>query len=76
MFEYMLAVENAKLEMERLESKIARRSQAGVVRNEEKQPLATLAAVGSHTLQSLGSALISAGDRLNGGRTSDRTAAA
>ena len=76
MFEYMLAVENTKLELERLESKIARRYQAEVERNEEKQPLATLAAVGSHAQQSLGGALISAGERLNGGRTPGRTAAA
>jgi hypothetical protein len=77
MFEYMLAVDTAKLEMERLEKKIARRYRAGPVRNEgEKQPLAALAAVGSHVLQSLGSALISAGERLNNERTSGRTAEA
>jgi hypothetical protein len=76
MFEYMLAVENAKLEMERLESKIARRYRTAVERNEKKQPLATLAAVGSHALKSLGGALISAGKRLNDGRTSGRIAAA
>jgi hypothetical protein len=72
MFEYMLAVENAKLEMELLESKMARRYRAGVLRNEEKQPLAILAAVGSHVLVNLGSALVSAGERLSDGRTSGR----
>ncbi len=75
MLEYMLAVDTAKLEMERLESKIARRYRAGLVRNEEeKQLLAALAAVGSHVLQSLGSALISAGEKLNDGKTSGRAA--
>ena len=75
MFEYMIAVETKKMELERLESKLAQRYQAGLV-IEEKQPLTALAAVGSHVLQSLGSALISAGERLNDGRTSGRTAAA
>jgi hypothetical protein len=75
MFEYMFAVEIAKLEAELLESKIARRYRSGSVRNEEKQLMTTLAAAGSHVLQSLGSALISAGERLNR-RTPGQTAAA
>lgn len=74
MFEYMLAADIAKLEAELLESKIARRYRNGSVRNEENQPT-FLAAVGSRALQSLGSALISAGERLNK-RTSGRAAAA
>jgi len=75
MFEYMLAADTAKLEMERLEKKIARRYRAGLMRNEEeKQLLAALTAVGSHVLQSLGSALISAGEKLNDGKTSGRAA--
>jgi hypothetical protein len=76
MFEYMLATEIAKAEAELLESKIARRYRNSSVKIEEKQPLAAIAAIGSHALQSLGSALISAGERLNDGRTSGRTAAA
>jgi hypothetical protein len=77
MFEYMLAVEISKLEAELLESKMARRYQAGIVTIEkEKQPLAALAVASSHILQSLGNALISAGERLNNGRTSGRAAAA
>ena len=75
MFEYMLATEIAKLEAELLEGEIARRYRSSSVKNEEKQPLATLAAAGSHVLQSLGSALISAGERLNK-RTPGRAAAA
>jgi hypothetical protein len=75
MFECMLAIDIAKLEMERLDRKIARLRRAGLVRSEgKKQPLASLALVGSHVLQSLGSALVSAGERLSGGRTSGRAA--
>ena len=77
MFEYMLAADIAKWEMERLDGKIARLQRAGLVRSEgEKQLPANLAAVGSHVLMSLGSALVSAGERLSGQRTSGRAAAA
>ena len=76
MFEYILAADNAKLEMELLESRIARRYRIGLVRNEENQLPTILTAVGSRILQSLGSALISAGERLKNGKTSSRTAAA
>jgi hypothetical protein len=75
MFEYMIATDIAKLEAEQLDRKIARLRQAGLVRSEgKKQLLANLAAVGSHVLMSLGSALVSAGERLSDGRTSGRTA--
>ena len=75
MFEYMVEIGIAKWEMERLDGKIARRYRAGLVRSaEEKQLLANLAAVGSHILMSLGSALASAGERLSDGRTSGRAA--
>jgi len=77
MFEYMLAADTAKLEMERLEKKIARRYRAGLMRNEgEKQLLTGLVAVGSRALLKLGGALISAGERLSDRRTSGRAAAA
>lgn len=75
MFEDMFAVEIAKWEAELLEGKIARRYRSGSVRNEEKQLLTTLAAAGSHVLLTLGSALISASERLNR-RTPGQTAAA
>jgi shikimate kinase len=75
MFEYMLATEIAKLEAELLESEIARRYRNSSVRNEEKQLLTSLAAAGSHVLQSLGGALISASERLNR-RTPDQASAA
>ena len=79
MFEDMLAVEMAKLQMEqmeRLESEIARRYRAGFVRSEgEKQLLAGMATIGSRALLSLGSALVSAGKRLGDRRTSGRVAA-
>jgi hypothetical protein len=75
MFEDIFAVEIAKWEAELLESKIAQRYRSGSVRNEEKQLLTTLAAESSHVLQSLGSALISASERLNR-RTPGQTAAA
>jgi hypothetical protein len=76
MFGDMLAVEAAKLEMERLESEIARRHRAGLVRDEEeKQLLASLALAGSNILLSLGNTLVSAGKRLRERRTSGRAAA-
>jgi hypothetical protein len=75
MCEYILAVDIVKWEMERLDGKIARLQRAGLVRSaEEKQLLANLAAVGSHILMSLGSALVSAGERLSDERTSGRVA--
>lgn len=75
MFEYMLAIDITKLEMERLDDKIARLQRAGLVGSEgKKQLLANLAVVGSHVLMSLGSALISAGERLSRRGTSGRAA--
>lgn len=77
MFEYMIAINIAKLEIERLDRKIEQRRRAGLMRHEEKKHLLTgLAMVGSNVLMSLGSALVSTGKRLSGQRTSGRAAAA
>ena len=77
MVEYMFEISILKWEMERLNGKIARHYRAGFVRGEgEKQLLAGLAAVGSHILMSLGSALISTGERLSDRETSGRAAVA
>jgi hypothetical protein len=67
----MIAVDIAKLEMEQLDRKIAQLRRAGLMRSEgEKQLLIGLVVVASRVLVSLGSALVSAGERLSGRRTS------
>jgi hypothetical protein len=74
MFEYMLASDIAKLEMEQLDRKIERLRAGLVVSEGEKRLMTNLALVGSHVLVSLGGALVSIGERLSGGRASGWTA--
>lgn len=75
MVELMLEIGIAKWKIEGLDDKIARRYRTEPVKSaEEKQLLANLAAAGSHILTGLGSALVSAGERLSGERTSGRAA--
>lgn len=77
MVEPMLEIGIAKWKTEGLDDKIARRYRAEPVKSaEEKQLLANLATVGSHVLTGLGSALVSAGERLGDERASGRAATA
>jgi hypothetical protein len=75
MVELMLESGILKWERERLHGEAARPDRAGLVRGQgERQLLTDLAAVGSRVLLSLGSVLISAGERLSDGRPSSRSA--
>jgi hypothetical protein len=76
MLEHIPENNSMKWEIRRLDDETARHYRAELARSEEKQLLKGLTAVGSRALLKLGSALISAGERLSDGRTSGKAAAA
>jgi hypothetical protein len=76
MLEHMPENSTLRWEIRRPGDETARRCRAELTRNEEKQLLKGLTTVGSRALLKLGSALTSAGERLDNARTSGRASTA
>jgi hypothetical protein len=75
MLEHIPENNNLKWEIRRLDDETARHYRVGLARSDgQRQLLTNLTAVGSRALLKLGGALVSAGERLRGGRTSGRAA--
>mgnify|MGYP001055392450 CR=1 FL=1 len=77
MLEHIPQNNTLKWETKRLDDEAARHYRARLAKSDgEKHLMMDLVAVVSRALLKLGGALISAGERLSGGRTSGKTAAA